>query len=191
MAHARVWMSMDFRPSAALPPRPSWSRSILLLIFSFQAERKPTFHPHSVAAAAQVVQGFDPQISVTRLRIRHAGWGGQTWEGRGALASTPPHLSTPSYPPRSGVWLVSLGFFMARWDAVVTEDTCPPPPHQPFQNVQSLLGLVWGAAVGGAGCGSHGHARGAGGGYRLPDVRHEEGVTGQLVHIDAVLLSVD
>lgn len=114
------------------------------------------------------------------------------------------HVVSPNHP-----WLLThpllpsdqfpLGHFMARWDAVrrgVTQYSVAPAPPHPFKWIQFTsqlrgVGSVWGAAVGGAGCGSHCHAWGARRGHWLADVGHKEGVTGQLVHINAVLLTVD
>lgn len=94
----------------------------------------------------------------------------------------------------------------ARGDAV---GATAPPPHPPPcsppglpepadapATLQSVMrgegvGSIRGAAIGRAGRGGHRHAQGARGGHRLADVWHEEGVAGQLVHVDAVLLAVD
>lgn len=68
---------MGFGPSAALPSGQA-EAVLYLFLFSLKQKKKPSFHSHGATAAAQVVQGFDPQNSFTRLRIRHAGWGRQT-----------------------------------------------------------------------------------------------------------------
>lgn len=155
--------------------------------------QNPTVRPHGVAPAAYVAQGFDPPRTVSPVwesKTRRRGWADVRGNGGdgGLPFYTCPHLLP--HPVLVSDFL-PLGFFIAIWDAAVTEDTCaPPPPTSSLKMFSHFCSSVWGAAVGGAGRGSHGHARGAGGSYRLPDVRHEEGVAGQLVHVDAVLLSV-
>lgn len=114
--------------------------------------------------------------------------GGWTWLRVHDFSPTPVLSSASSWRG---------GMLLERWDTVGPLRS-HPANHQLFQTVQSVSqkegggdGSIWGAAVGRAGCGGHGHARGAWGGHGLADVGHEEGVAGQLVHIDAVLLTVD
>lgn len=175
-----------------------------LLSYFFKAEKKIPKHwtpfftntvPNLTAYCASGPGLWPPEQCHPLMKGGQAGW----WvgeRGEGWRRSAFPTLNITSHPPLAWSDLF-LFLVMARWDAVRKGDTIwrrpyPTLPHS-FKWFSQLRGAVsvWGAAVGGAGCGGHGHARGARGGHWLADVGHEEGVTGQLMHIDAVLLTVD
>lgn len=148
MAHAwvYVWMRMGIKPPAVLSIRPSWS-SPILLIFSFFLSRKEN-PKHRTPLFTNTVPNFAP-CCVSRPglwppeqchpfeRGGQVGLGGRTWEG-GRVTWVPlSNLSMTSHPPLAIIWLFSLGFFMARWDAVGTGGHSP---HPLFQMVQSVKG---------------------------------------------------
>lgn len=190
MAHARVWMSMGSRPSAVLPSSQAETVLCFFLFWLLKQKTPPNMEPRCSSTWCR-------QLLCTLSRVlpphptlgqwhrfenqRYVRWGGQTWEVMvGVMGVYPSTLLT--HPILVSVFF-SLGFFFARIVWQRTHAAAPPPPHththtNSFKMFSHLWSSVWGAAVGGAGCGSHGHARGAGGSYRLPDVRHEEGVAG-------------
>lgn len=204
------WVHMDMRPSALLSVWPSWSRSILLFIyfFFFLLSRKEKSHntePHFSPKVSNLIPcclscpGLWPPEQIhpsdNRGQVGRDGW---TWEGWMVTWVARPNLSMTSHPLLAAAWPVPHGLFMARWDAAgrggthySIAPTQSPTLFEWFCQVLRSISSVWGAAVGGAGCGGHGHGRGAWGGHRLADVGHEEGIAGQLVHVDAVLLTVD
>ncbi len=139
MAHAwvYVWVRMGMRPSAVLSIWPSWSSSILLFIFSFLSRKEksqtlnPTFHQHSAKPRPSLCESSRALTPRTMPPFWERRTGRLGWvDTRGMKGDV--GLRSPSmtfHPPLAVVGPVSLGLFMARWDAVGRGNTVWRSPH--------------------------------------------------------------
>lgn len=122
MAHACVWTSISFRPSAVLPSGQG-EAVIYVFLFSLFKQKENLFIHMVLPLLRNLPRALTPR-TVSRVWESDAQAGANRRAVRGGDGIYP---STPSSPPRSGVWPVSLWLFVARWAAAMTEDTFPSP----------------------------------------------------------------